>query len=229
MILALVKKELGLQRMAFVLVAIYLLGSLRLVSDVPEAIADAHGVFTLVYSAVLAVLIGSLASAEERQFGTLESQLLLPLASWRQWAVKAVMTVGLALLFAVGLPALIVASRGRAIRINELYACAVLILAVTSLYVSSFCSSGIRALLLSFLAAFFVTPVFMVLNSGHRHLTTLPAIVLAGFLILVLWFGLENHRSAEHRAWLIGRQVFVMTGCLALAGAVLAVLGPAFP
>jgi cytochrome c oxidase assembly factor CtaG len=50
------------------------------------------------------------------------------------------------------------------------------------------------------------------------------ALLLACFLILVLWFGHDNHRSTEREAWRIGRQVFVMTGCLALAGVVLAVL-----
>ena len=42
----------------------------------------------ILYGALLAVLIGSLASAEERQNGTLEWQLLLPMAAWKQWAVK---------------------------------------------------------------------------------------------------------------------------------------------
>ena len=37
---------------------------------------------------MLALLIGSLASAEERQLGTLEWQGLLPMASWKQWAAK---------------------------------------------------------------------------------------------------------------------------------------------
>ena len=101
-----------------------------------------HAALTGLYGGIVTVLIGSLASAEERDFGTLESQLLLPIASSTQWAVKVGVTLGLALLFAVGVPALIVGSNGRAIRINEWYACAILILAVMSLYVSSLCSTG---------------------------------------------------------------------------------------
>jgi hypothetical protein len=218
----LVKKELGLQQMTFVVVAIYLLGSLKLLSHVTDVVADGHAAITALYSGVLALLIGSLASAEERQFGTLESQLLLPMASSTQWLVKVVITLGLALLLAVGLPALLVASRGRAIRINEWYVCAILILTVTSLYVSSLCSTGIRALLLSVLAAFLVLPVFVQFTHGVRHLTTWRAIMLSAFLALVLWFGLENQRTSERSAWRIARQVFVMVGCLALGGALLA-------
>ena len=53
------------------------------------------------------ILIGSLASAEERQLGTLEWQTLLPSPAWQQWAVKVGVTFGLALLLGVGLPALL--------------------------------------------------------------------------------------------------------------------------
>ena len=62
---------------------------------------------TLLYGGSLAMLIGSLASAEERQLGTLEWQTLLPSPAWQQWAVKVGVTFGLALLLGVGLPALL--------------------------------------------------------------------------------------------------------------------------
>jgi hypothetical protein len=220
----LVKKELGLQQMTFVVVAIYLLGSLGILSHVTDVTADVHAAITAMYSGVLVLLIGSLASAEERQLGVLESQLLLPMAFSTQWMAKIGITVGLSLLLAVGLPALLIVSRGGAVRINEWYACAILILAVTSLYVSSLCSTGIRALLLSVLA----TPVVLLIAAqfglGSDHLTMSQAVMLAGFLTLVLWFGLENHRSAERGAARIGRQVFVVAGCLALGGVFVALL-----
>ena len=220
----LVKKELGLQQLTFVVVAIYLVGSLRLLSHVADVTADVHAAITGMYSGVLALLIGSLASAEEREYGTLESQLLLPIASSTQWAVKAVVALGLALLLAVGLPALIVGSSGRTIRINEWYACAILILTVTSLYVSSLCNTGIRALLLSVLA----TPLVLLVSAQFRleshHLTMSQAVLLACFVTLLLWFGFENHRSAERGVGRIGQQVFVMAGCLALGGVFVALL-----
>jgi hypothetical protein len=220
----LVRKELRLQQLTFVVFAIYVVGSLKLIGHVSDATVDLHGALTGLYSGILTVLIGSLASAEEREYGTLESQLLLPIASSTQWAVKVGVTLGLALVLAVGLPALIVGSRGRAVRINDWYACAILILAVTSLYISSLCSTGIRALLVSVTAAPLVLLVLAQFTLKSRHLTMSQAVLLACFLTLVLWFGLDNHRSAERGSRRIGRQVFVMTGCLALAGVVLAVL-----
>lgn len=220
----LAKKELRVQQMTFVLFAIYLLGSLKLFGHVSEVVADVHGALTGLYSGILALLIGSLGSAEEREHGTLESQLLLPIASSTQWMVKAGVALGLALVLAVGVPALLIASRGRALRINEWYVCGILILTVTGLYISSLSSTGLRALLLSVLATLFVIPVFTLISAGHRHLTALPAVLLAGLLFVALWFGFENHRSADRSARRTGRQILVMTGCLALAGVVLAVL-----
>jgi len=220
----LVSKELRLQQLTFVVFAIYVVGSLKLIGHVSDATVDLHAALSGLYSGILTVLIGSLASAEEREYGTLESQLLLPIASSTQWAVKVGVTLGLALLLAIGLPALIVGSNGRAVRINDWYACAILILAVTSLYISSLCSTGIRALLMSVAAAPLVLLVLAQFTFKSRHLTMSQALLLACFLILVLWFGHDNHRSTEREAWRIGRQVFVMTGCLALAGVVLAVL-----
>lgn len=225
----LVRKELRLQQLTFVVFAIYVGGSLKLIGHVSDATVNLHAGLTGLYSGILTVLIGSLASAEEREYGTLESQLLLPIASSTQWAVKVGVTLGLALLLAVGFPALIVGSNGRAVRINDWYVCAILILAVTSLYISSLCSTGIRALLVSVLATPLVLLVVAQFPFKYRHLTMSQAVLLACFLTLVLWFGLDNHRSAERGAWRIGRQVFVMTGCLALTGVVLAVLWRASP
>lgn len=221
---SLVKKELGLQQMIFVVVAIYVVGSFRVLSHVTEIIADVHGAMTILYSGVMALLIGSLSSAEERQHGTLESQLLLPVASSRQWIVKVGVAVGLSLLLAVGLPALLVVSRGRAMRINDWYVSGVLILTVTSVYLSSLCNSGLLALLLSVLATPFVMFIGAQSILGRPHLTALQALLLGGMLMLVLWFGLENHRSSDRAVSRIARQAFVMAGCLALAGVVLATL-----
>jgi ABC-type transport system involved in multi-copper enzyme maturation permease subunit len=220
----LVAKELRLQQLTFVVFAIYLVGSIKLLGPVSDVMADVHGALTSLYSGIVALLIGSLASAEEREYGTLESQLLLPIASSTQWAAKVGVMLGLALLLAVGFPALIVASRGHAIRINEWYTCTVLLLAVTSLYVSSLCGTGIRALLVSVLATPLVLMVSAQFRLASRHLNMSQAVLLACFVILVLWFGLENHRSAERGAWRIGRQVFVMAGCLGFGAAFLAVL-----
>ena len=140
-------------------------------------------------------------------------------------AFGVAITMGLALLLAVGFPALIIASRGRAVRIGEWYTCVILILSVMSLYVSSLCSTAIRALLLSVLATPFVMLVLGQPNLRLPHFSMLTAVMLSAFLALVLWFGLENHRSAERGAWRIGGQVVVMAGCLAFSRVLLAVIG----
>ena len=54
------------------------------------------------YVGVLSMLVGALASAEERQFGTLESQLLLPVRAWQQWTVKVATCYLLAAILGVG-------------------------------------------------------------------------------------------------------------------------------
>ena len=99
------------------------------------------------------VLIGSVASAEERQLGTLPSQLLLPIAARTQWAVKVATTLSLALVLGVGVPVLVSFlfsySEGptgwHPRRVKETLAAAVL-LTSCSLYVSSLSSSAVRAM-----------------------------------------------------------------------------------
>ncbi len=110
---------------------------------------------TMLYGGLLAILMGSLASAEERHLGTLEWQTLLPSPAWQQWAVKVGVMFGLALLLGVALPALL----GHAIAGAREYpgrGCGgqvvpiMLLLTASSLYLSSLCKSGVGALVLSF-------------------------------------------------------------------------------
>ena len=171
-------------------------------------------------------MIGSLASAEERQFGTLEWQLLLPLAAWKQWLVKVGVVLGLAMLLLVGLPALVLAGRSGPLDNTLWYMCAILLLTCTSLYISSLNTTGLRALLLSVPVSLVTLAMMAALSSmlGLRRLSPAPVVLFAGFLAVVLYFAFVNHRSAERGAWRIGQQVFVMAGCLALVAAVLTVL-----
>ena len=83
---------------------------------VPESDSSAlaaSGVAAAVYWLGLPVLIGSLATADERQFGTLAWQLQLPTPVWQQWAVKVGTVFGLAMLLAVGVPMLLAYCCGR--------------------------------------------------------------------------------------------------------------------
>ncbi len=102
---------------------------------------------------MLAILIGSLASAEERHLGTLPWQTLLPMAAWKQWMVKASTTIGLVMLFGIVLPLVLnwlqpADDNWRLSRWREPLL-AVLVLTAGSLYVSSLCTSGVKAMVMS--------------------------------------------------------------------------------
>jgi hypothetical protein len=154
--LVMVRKELLLQQITFVVVAIYVAAWIALwtleyqTAEVPRLPLQP---LTTIYLAVLAVVIGAVASAEARHLGTLPSQLLLPVAAWKQWMIKAATALGLALLLGIALP-------------HVLYAVApppddrmplrlwrepviVILLTTLSLYVSSLCASAVRAMVVA--------------------------------------------------------------------------------
>jgi hypothetical protein len=170
-----------------------------------------------------ATLVGSVASAEERQLGTLDWQLLMPVASWKQWAVKAGVALAISVVLSLGLPAAVL-GMGLDQR-QAAFAVPVVLLTVGSLYVSSLWSSVIWAFLTTIAVGVASTPV---VGWVLRHATvnwslplpqpTAPGLVIgSAFLAAVLGFGLINHRSTERSVWSIGRQVVALSGCLALA------------
>jgi hypothetical protein len=132
---------------------------------------------------LLAVLIGSVASAEERQFGTHAPNLLLPLARWKGWAVKAGVAFGLALVLGIVLPSLLMLAGWRLFGWEVGFAPVVLVpLVVTvilatsgSLFVSSFSASGVRATVVCFpfmlsAAALLLLVQSVVLRLSYRFL-----------------------------------------------------------
>ena len=153
---ALVRKELRLQQLTFVVVGLFILASaaLWMLSRVnPEFWNVPFEPIAVLYGALLLILIGSLASAEERQLGTLPSQLLLPIAARTQWVIKVATSLSLALVLGVVVPTLVSFlfsySEGftgwHPRRVKETLAAAAL-LTSCSLYVSSLSPSGIRAM-----------------------------------------------------------------------------------
>jgi hypothetical protein len=226
----LVRKELALQHLSIAVAGIASLGWLSifllgLASTSPRQFADPLGAVAALYSGLLAMVIGALASAEERQLGTLEWQVLLPMASWKQWAVKVAVTLGLALLLSVLLPALLLAFTGGPIRIGQPYAGVMLLLTTASLYVSSLSSSGVRALIVSLpisLIALSIT-VTLLMRPGGIHLTPISTGFVGTILGLGLYFALVNHRSAERGTRRILLQVFCLTGCAALSVVLVAI------
>ena len=155
----LVTKELRLQQLSLVMAALYALvwtsvaWSTNFVND--SAYGYALGVGTILYAGLLSMLIGSSASAGERQIGTLEWQILLPIAAWKQWAVKVGVVLGLTMILALGVPAALgLLSRFigvDAVSFSQVDSAtiSVTLLATGSLYVSSLCRSGLWALLMS--------------------------------------------------------------------------------
>jgi len=180
---ALVRKELRLQQMTFVVVGLFIVASaaLWMLSRVnPEFWQVPIEAIAALYGALLVILIGSVASAEERQLGTLPSQLLLPIAARTQWAVKVATTLSLALVLGVGVPMLVTFlfsfSEGLTAwhprRVEKTLAAAVL-LTSCCLYVSSLSSSAVRAMVNSIPAVIagtvFVTiSMALVMSIGYR-------------------------------------------------------------
>ena len=213
----LVLKELRLQQMTFIVTGIFIVLAI-VISMLSSVIREFNGSpepLVALNGLILAWLLGSLASAEERHLGTLESQTLLPLAAWQQWIVKAGLTLALALLLAIGQP-MVFALDGP--QLNPVYIGIVVGIATTSLYVSSLCGSGVRALTVSGPA---IVVAFLPLGRFFRPFdatapSPLDALMLAGLLVLSLYFAFENHRSAERNFTRVGRQVLVMAAALAL-------------
>lgn len=241
----LAKKELRLQQLTFVVSGIYLVvwGTLWLLRlTVPGFEGIPFAIFTVFHSGAAAMLSGSLASAEERQFGTLESQVLLPMATWKQWTVKAGMTLGVALLLAAGLPAFLghFSPSGDGLRVNGWFAGTIVLLTAGSLYVSSLCASGLRALLASIsviVSVIIAVPLLLGSIFGYWsfHLiwtasrsnlprwSTAPLAIAAGagLLALLLRFALVNHRSSERSGTHVWRQVAWIAAWLSIGAVIL--------
>ena len=168
----LVKKEVRLQQLTFVVALLYIAASI-LLSLMPRFVEGPDEVplaaLATLYFGLIPLLVGSLASAEERQLGTNGWQSLLPVASRTQWAVKAGVVFALAILLGICLPlalGTLLGSgsfldfksgshlfRGNAFEYVQRWFRTllpiVLGLAALALYLSSLCRSGISALMLS--------------------------------------------------------------------------------
>lgn len=229
---ALFRKELHLQQISFVVVALYVVAWLALwmvQHQAPEAPRVPLEPLTVMYLALLSLLIGSVASAEERQLGTLPSQLLLPIAAWKQWAIKAATTIALAVLLAIVLPRLLYAvlplpDDKLPARLLRALPLAVVMLTALSLYVSSLCGSAVRAMVASIpvavCAGIYSRFVVNIVSNEvfraafHESGGPLPrwrieqiqtastyamVFAAAAVVILLLRFAFVNHRSGEQR------------------------------
>ena len=239
----LVAKELRLQQMTFVIVAIYVAFWLTAPGIQNDAI--------FLYAMLLSALIGALPSAEERLFGTHEWQILQPVAGRRQWAIKAGVAIGLALLLGAALPAVLnsVLGVGGQVRFrSEMWAqlvATIVVATACALYVSSLSTSGVRALAISFpviaggviLAKSTLTTIAWL--SRHGWIPSLPgglhlshgeslmalALVSVPLVALALHFAQRNHCSLERSTRRVLTQGAWLLGYVVVASAVLVGFG----
>ena len=199
---ALAVKELHLQQMAFVIAGLHVIGwavfeALR--RYVPSLATFPVGGVLLLYSVGLAIVIGALASAEERQHGTLEWQLLQPSPAWLQWTVKVGVAFGLALLFGVGLPLFLnQLTSGEAVRVIRVVAdltVLIVLLTASSIYISSLSGSGVRAMVLSLPIGMAVAS-FVQIASGALQWVSLQ---IAGPLLADVFTGAVAPSSVDPR------------------------------
>jgi hypothetical protein len=243
----LAKKELRLQQMTFAMVALYALiwTALTIASRLnPEFGREfpIRGV-GLLYFALLPLLMGSLASAQERQFGMLQSQAMLPVPRAQQWAVKAGVVLVLALVLGVVLPWSVFAPPQISRTAFWPLAASIVLLTTWSLYISSWCGSGIiaLALLLPASAAAMAlarwidwTVSALVLpphSAGAYGGLTEPSAVFTSWVIaatplavLLLVFAARNHWTSERKPTTLAVQVAGLASWLLLTDVVLTVL-----
>ena len=176
----LVQKELRLQSISLVVAFLFVVVRAGMtLSRMPPDIAESlGGGVTAIYVLLVSVFVGSIASAEERGFGTIGWQILQPMTFWKQWGIKVVTAVALAMTLAILVPYAIqqlspvlgiesirrlrpgrlmgsvwyISSINRTWMVVPLCTCC-------ALYVSSLCTSALRALLLTF-------PFVTIMNMG---------------------------------------------------------------
>ena len=235
----LAKKELRLQQMTFAMVAFYALiwTSLTIAGRLnPEFGREfpIQGV-GLLYFALLPLLMGSLASAQERQFGMLQSQAMLPVPRAQQWAVKAGVVLVLSLVLGVILPWFVFAPPQLSRASFWPLLASIALLTTWSLYISSWCRSGIIALALllpasaaAMLLARSIDWLVIALLSPRRAVAaygalTQPSAVFTLWVIaawplavLLLSFAARNHWTSERKPKAVAVQVAGLAGCLLL-------------
>ncbi len=211
-------KELRLQQMTFVIVGLYVAAWIAGGwMERPEERLVPWQQLNILYAGLLSVLIGALASAEERQIGTLEWQTLMPLSKRTQFAIKMAVAFSLVAVAALLLP-LVLAQLSAVPRLGGFpYRAFWVICGITfalasgSLYVSSLSSSGVRALVT-------VLPVLAGAVLLQRTVQlSIEAAIRAGFLARTPFLQLPRHSDVLIQAALVGSLLCVALPCLAFA------------
>jgi hypothetical protein len=210
----LIWKDLYLQQMPIVIAFLYCLAWPLFVGLGGHYLEVFH-VLSMFFPVTIALLAGSLSSAEERQLGTLDTQTLLPVAASTQWTIKAAVALALTLVVGIGLPWVcmtvvpLTTTPPPAMLVERSYVLVMIGVLAASLYVSSLTASGIRAAVVTVPILIAFVAFIGYLSSWIRFLRApssadAPLIVsyalVVGFFAMLLLFAFRNHRSADRNA-----------------------------
>jgi hypothetical protein len=249
----LLAKELRLHAPLLPVAVLYVIAWLAVAASALFRPAGAHAVAEItstLYGCLVVLLAGALTCAEERQWGTMPSQLLLPVPLWQQWSLKVATALSLTLLLALGLPGLLATlspAIGGSMR-EELVAMKnwpFLTVGVAgialAIYVSSVSSGTLIALVRSAAAAAVVVVVLQTWvvtvgqllygltgptdHGGFRRAAWVgmylhPTLQFGGTALLALWLGFRNYRVMD----LSARRIAGHAGLLFLWWTAVAVL-----
>jgi hypothetical protein len=254
----LVAKELNVQQMALVVSSLYLamavvLIALRDLAEVNPSGTTLESV-TWIHSAFVLVLVGALTTAEERQYRTIESQVLQPMRARTQWAIKVGTSLFLALALAIGLPVLVVwlaggSDRVSGLRFHEGLWGPMALLWAAGIWASSFTTGGVCALMATGVAiaaaGLAMISIFEPLGRAlaralPRAVTQTPIhlewatfmtaaeisrnVLVGGLAILLVAMAARNYRRADTGRSTVLRQIAWLAGC----GVLLTALHAAF-
>jgi hypothetical protein len=255
---AVAAKEVRLQQLPLALGVLYLLAwvPIAILTGLrPQADEPLHtfALLSVLYVLLVCLLAGSVASAEERQTGTLEGQLLLPMRSSVQWTIKVAVAAGVALLVAGVVPTILLRLVASPTWLSfpgpaPLVALSLIVIAF-SLYVSSSSPTSLRALLTSLAAGYGLIVIWYLVstrileriavhfgalgtlrrfNDGLSDLflarTPIAWALFGSCILLLMRFALTNHRSAERSAFRIAAHVLWMVAGVVAAAVVLSIL-----
>lgn len=240
--LSLIRKELMLQRLPVVVAALFVVAWMTIVVFADAALETFHWeslrASAFLYSALVVLLIGACASAEERRLGTWPLQSIVPVAWWKQWAIKMFVVAGTAGLLAVLVPALLEAVGPSVQAIDRVRWWTALSVLPLALYISSLNRNTIAVILIAICVSI-AGGLLMVTLSGAlqpalaKSWTTLGTATEAlarvrsvewlrtgltvGLSVMVLRFAMVNHRSIRFNGSRIRRQlIFIAALVLAI-------------
>ncbi len=239
----LLHKELRIQTMTCVAAGLFVVFWLATSLAVPISERSTIFLVAWLYQGLVVLMAGSLAIAEERRFGTVEWQTLLPWAHFKQWTVKLGTTLSLALVLAGALPKVLDTVLPWPWDLDY-SAPSALLGYVAALYISSLSRTGFRAFLAtvptigiaSLIWVFILDALarysrealqplanqiqaFVRFDRADFHWLTGDAAwwVVGGFALLILHFASVNYRHGPPSRPRVARQFLWMSAYVVVA------------